>query len=435
MGGLAGILRPPMKVIKTYDADLNPIHQDAYSNRQVVFDTDLGEWVFKEDLKPPTTKPPKCGCGSGLRMRLDIYNRPIILCKQCVCRNGCNKARSCKGCRSCQECGCYCRLCEGCGKKHFTNPCPSCGKCKSICICRGMPKALPTELKDPSPVQCLLNTLPRAMGVELELSEFGGIMDRYNGNKTIPGITYKLVRDGSVKPSEMEMVIDPLAGDDFIKGMIQLSQECYSSEAKVNETCGLHVHVNARDFSYWHLKRLLHLWEKVEKDIYGFMIDKEREHSRPPTPWHFCRPTVPLIDTLKASGLNSIKKTVGLKALFMDVLYDLDKDKNEKNKGHSLLAKRNHKYEQARYYGLNLHAWFQRGTIEFRHKEGTFEVDELVCWPLMCGWIVHLATILGTKEISSITGLRDLAMNHMPKMVSQYVEAKYNGIKLVKGIG
>jgi hypothetical protein len=398
-----------------------------------------------EDLGPPRRKPPtpptkpaKCGCGSGREVLKHPYDRPSTLCIQCKARCGCWTKFRCKGCRYCVDCGCQCRRCTSCNTKHYIVACPSCGVCKKSCTCRQQPKALRLDPPTLKPTECLINTLPRAMGVELEIGELGTLADQ----PAIPGINYKFVRDGSVKPSEQEMVIDPLAGDAFVRGMVRLSSACYAAEARTNLTCGLHVHVNARDFSYWHLKRLLKLWSRIEGDVYGFMVDPDRRTAQQGGhDWHYCRPLMgPFLNKLMPK-LDRATRTAEIKDAIVESLYGYNTLQrigvgwtNALNEGTSqtILHKKKYKYESCRYFGLNLHAWMQRGTIEYRHKEGTFDVVELVCWPIMCGWITQLATKLSTKEIESLAGLRDLASNHMPKLVAQYVESRYTKTPLIK---
>lgn len=54
-------------------------------------------------------------------------------------------------------------------------------------------------------------------------------------------------------------------------------------------------------------------------------------------------------------------------------------------------SSREDKYHSVRYNALNLHSFFHRGTIEFRHKEGVSSGQEAINWALTCSYLVEAA--------------------------------------------
>ena len=69
---------------------------------------------------------------------------------------------------------------------------------------------------------------------------------------------------------------------------------------------------------------------------------------------------------------------------------------------------RAHKYEGARYHGLNIHSWMQRSTIEWRQSQGSLERERLIFWSLFCGWFVEICGRLRDSEAQRILSLEDL---------------------------
>jgi hypothetical protein len=282
------------------------------------------------------------------------------------------------------------------------------------------------------PIDSLVNTLTRPLGLEIELATWGAI-----GNRRPQHFRYTIDHDGSVRPSGQEMVLQPLAGDQFIKAIFEFSQMCFDDTGvTVNDTCGLHVHVAAQDLSYWDLRRLLVLYLGYEREIYSTLVDRLRADNAfcGLFPYDFRSDAVPVL--MKASTTNEIKSVLA-KELYGLALpdpnthkaspwIDIRKDKY----GRSVTARR----RECRYWGLNLHSWFHRGTVEFRMHEGTLAQQELLCWPLFCGWFIHTAIAIPDAQLkdwidmSTIRTKRpitELIKTYMPSFLYTWANGKY----------
>ena len=222
------------------------------------------------------------------------------------------RLRFCKDCRYCRDCGCHCRDCTVCGKRHgHVYDCPLCRHCKTQCSCRQRPgwynqiiaikeQALPTSAR-------VINSLQRPLAVEVELADWRGV-ERWIGEF----FNYQRVHDGSVRPSGNEMVSEPMAGDAVVLGLTELGCQLAHSGAIINNTCGFHVHVDATDFSYADLRRLLLLYKFFEDDIYEYLITPDRAVNR------FCKK----FDRTFATGIVQAchaKSTTALK----EIMYNL----------------------------------------------------------------------------------------------------------------
>lgn len=349
-------------------------------------------------------------------------------------------ATFCTECGWCGRCGCRCVKCSRCrkiyGPFHF---CGRCGKCHRECVCKRIESIRPELLR----IHCTthFNRLNRILGTELELAQWGGLQ---NDGTRLRNLNFMIDHDRSVS-SGLEMVSSPLSGDQFIAGMLELGKTLAEHGCTTDRTCGFHVHVDGRDLSYWEIRRLVKIYSRVEEDIYNYILSPERTRNRDWVQSYYARCAgmyAPFLNT-KVTNTNEIKVAL------IHTIYGENIPKGVTSKStwtelnnRGFTFKRSRKYGsegtnvttalRARYWGLNLHSWFYRGSIEFRMKEGSVNVQELVCWPLLCGWIVQLATLLPDSVVDNIRGLPDLfrlspttnKAPYLPEMLETYALAK-----------
>jgi len=260
----------------------------------------------------------------------------------------------------------------------------------------------------------LVNTLSRPIGIEVELSSWGSLQKEWKPKN----LTYNVMHDGSVT-SGNELVTCPLAGDKFLAAMIELGGALFRCNTDVDATCGLHVHVDGRDLSYWDIRRLLRMYLAVEDDIYTQLATRERSRNRFCGKFNATRREI-MPNLLAATTTSTIKK-----ALY-ELLYGTwDFRKISHIRCDKYGAGRDNAYARsARYLGLNLHSWLHRGTVEFRMHEGTVDVQDLVCWPLWCGWFVETATKLNDNQAAKVSSLMDFTKQYMPGFVATWAAAK-----------
>lgn len=348
-------------------------------------------------------------------------------------------AAQCEVCGKCIKCGnCECWRC-GCGRR-YTRVATAyaqhrCGRCRKCCECRNSPRytsdeTLRTQTLSTPGGPALLTRLPRTVGVELELATWGTMPT--TGNSRIPGVVYTTSHDWSVKPSELEMVLTPLRGDAIPRGMLELSRAVVTHRCVTNDTCALHVHVGGKDLSYWDLRRLLTVYATIEPELYSKFISP---HRRALPSIHYCQMmTVPHSDVgcercarydQQYRGQRRIpeslettldrmwlaRTTEDLKVCLLRMLYDIE---NPRNFPALVTTRKGGHYEFCRYFGLNLHSWMHRHTVEWRMKEATTDPWEMVFWPLWCGWMVHAVTRMSDKDARYEWTIRSLTERWMP---------------------
>jgi hypothetical protein len=223
------------------------------------------------------------------------------------------------------------------------------------------------------------------------------------------------VHDGSVHPSEQELVTDPSAGDLFLKLSLKICQMLFP-HSECNRTCGLHVHVSAVDYNAFDLRRLLTLYSLCENTFYSLVA-----------PWRqaekvwmhkYCR----RLDENDQFVIKALWKTNDKAVLKRAIIYWMYPNELVNSHGDysDFHATKSNKYQKCRYRGLNLHTWFERKTVEFRHHEGTLDPGKIIGWSLFCGWLVELAAILPDSVVQSTSDFGDL-LRRMPSGVSEYV--------------
>jgi len=356
----------------------------------------------------------------------------------------------CSVCLQCDACGCICTRCTKCNRRipasraHYCSNCAVCRKCDT---CRHMPHFVPPHrMKNVrTNVPMVINKLPRLLGIELELSDWGRLTN-YHFTK----LSYTQAHDWSVQPSGLEMVVSPLKGDAFIRGMIELATACEQYHATCNDSCAFHVHVDGSDLSYWEIRRLLRVYSRLEAEIYDHLILPHRRDT--PSVVHYCQmmtqqhrtcercsrfdnqypgarlPLEPLYKTLARMDLATC--TADIKACLFRMLYNLENiyspDGSAPGRYQELQTRKGGRYEWCRYVGLNLHAWQYRGTVEWRMKEGTTSLTEMVYYPLWCGWFVQAITAMSEGDSKNPRlNLLDFTKTYMPKEVYEWVREKY----------
>lgn len=143
-------------------------------------------------------------------------------------------------------------------------------------------------------------------------------------------------------------------------------QECVRqvrhAGAKVNRTCGIHVHVDAANHNRQSLKNLIGIMYSKEDILFNALkVNPERVEA-------YCKKVrEPMLQ--KARRLSSEETTD---------LTQLEQIWHEGN-----VSKTQH-YNWTRYYALNLHSVFYRGTVEWRCFNSTLHAGKVAAYVNLC---------------------------------------------------
>jgi len=222
-------------------------------------------------------------------------------------------------------------------------------------------------------------TFSRNFGVEIEAYNCSkqklaqeltavGINVRVEGyNHTDSTEHWKLVTDGSLTGNESFELVSPILHGE--EGLKDLEKVCWVLElcnVKVNESCGLHIHMDAADFTITTWKNLALGYKRLEKVIDAFMPTSRRNN-------RFCEGFEDITE-------HNIKNAV--------TICDLRRA-----------------FGNDRYHKVNLEAYARHRTVEFRQHGGTTNFVKMSSW---IHFLAKLITFAEQGEVQPRTTLQNI---------------------------
>lgn len=180
------------------------------------------------------------------------------------------------------------------------------------------------------------------------------------------GRVWKCVKDASLNDRNggCEVVTPILQYDDMedLQAIVRLLRE---AGAKADGSCGIHVHVDASKHTIDSLQRLMNFAIGRQDLFYEALAVSERRTER------FCRKMNK--NLFKAIQQDSERTTASLERLWYSPVND----------GYRYGISHDH-YNSTRYHGINLHAFFTKGTVEFRLFNGTTHAGRIKAYVQFC---------------------------------------------------
>lgn len=205
----------------------------------------------------------------------------------------------------------------------------------------------------------------------------GGRYDAYSIRDT-EGRQWKVVSDSSIQcESRRESgiagrsyaveVVSPICRYDDIPTIQEIVRKLRSTGAKVNASCGIHVHVDAAPHTVTTLRNIVNIMAAKEDLLYkALRVKVSREN--------YCQKA----DTRFLDEMNRKRPST------MEELERL---------WYGGPTGRYCHYDETRYHGLNLHSVFSKGTIEFRLFNSTLHAGEVKTYIQLCLAISHQALV------------------------------------------
>ncbi|MCW8826505.1 MAG: amidoligase family protein [Gammaproteobacteria bacterium] len=200
------------------------------------------------------------------------------------------------------------------------------------------------------------------VGIEVELEAFRGDLGEL--------VYWRMEHDGSLREGGVEFVLrQPLTGFDLEKAINELYDKVLQNcKYESNIRTSTHIHIDVRDISTEHLRRIVFFYAMFERFIYD-MVSPEREFS------FYCAP------------------------LFSSV-------QNRRRIAESLDS---HNFRRCpKYSGLNLKSINNYGSLEFRMHQGMTKETNLRTWIAL---LLKLKT--GTKAYE------DVPLDHILRLYSE----------------
>lgn len=190
----------------------------------------------------------------------------------------------------------------------------------------------------------------------------GGAYNAYEA-PTRDGRKFKIVRDASIRAENKNgvsldeayktEVVSPICKWSDIEDIQEIVRQLRHRGAIANDSCGIHVHVNAAPYDARALRNITNIMASKEDILFKALAVSQSRAER------WCKKVektfVEKINKVKPRSTTMIEK----------IWYDGD------------YSRANVHYDSSRYHALNLHAVWQKGTIEFRCFNGTTHAGKI----------------------------------------------------------
>lgn len=204
----------------------------------------------------------------------------------------------------------------------------------------------------------------------------GGTYQTYEA-KDSKGRVWKCMRDGSITPRRRRggaiveaddtyrcEVVTPILQYEDITGLQEVIRALVKKGAMANSSCGIHVHVDGANHTPESLCRLLNFATGRQDLFYEALQIGSRAD-------HWCHKINPaLFREMKKNGRASRNDAERIWYSVANDGYDGGVDSSH--------------YNSTRYHGINLHAFFTKGTVEFRLFNGTTHAGRIKAYVQFC---------------------------------------------------
>jgi hypothetical protein len=249
----------------------------------------------------------------------------------------------------------------------------------------------------------------RFVGIESEVITEYDSVDAYVDSAEIPK-HFEVVEDGSLNQNGVEFrTARPIIGEQVDNALMSLESTNANEWNEVDESCGVHIHMNAIDFGFKEIKSVLLIMSRIQDLIYE-SIPEDRRSTQYAKPITMSTKDIANIDNLPVL-LNSY---YGMENAYID----------------------DSKYNTARYIGTNIHARLYHGSIEFRYHEGSVKSKPIKDWILFLNRIMSKSKELSrdnslyskiiSNKAQSIDILRDVTgingVEYIEKRIDKYCQ-------------
>lgn len=233
----------------------------------------------------------------------------------------------------------------------------------------------------------------RTFGIELEvygtsreriIQEFQnqGVQITSEGYNHSTRNNWKIVSDSSILGENGCEIVSPvLRGQDGINQLKKVTIALNKAGAKVNTSCGFHVHFGESDFTLENFKMLAKNHINLENQFDTLVPDSRRGNNN-----SFCK---------------SITHSAGSKAATFQKI----NQSNTINKIVNCFG--------GRYLKLNFQSYLRQGTVEVRHHSGTTTFSKIKNWVLICARLIE-----ASKQNKSVNNLNEILNESLQEYIA-----------------
>jgi hypothetical protein len=237
-----------------------------------------------------------------------------------------------------------------------------------------------------------------------------------------------LVHDGSVNGAYyegFEIVTPPLpfGSSELTTAVTRITAACQAHGIEVNNTCGFHVHFDARDIvgnpvAITHLLRTIYAVE----DILFSM--------NPPSRWNnrYCHPL------WKHYAFEDFDTPMSVEN-FEQYWYQIGDHRLTLLTKQTIANMKGNKYGHAKYSGINFHSLLHRQTIEFRYHAGTLNAEKILQWTTcLFQLLTYALTSYHDPDVRALYKMESsekkldamIALFQLPKETGAYIHERVN---------
>jgi hypothetical protein len=170
---------------------------------------------------------------------------------------------------------------------------------------------------------------------------------------------WKIVRDGSIRgENSFELVSPPLKGEDGINQIKRVCEVLVQLNAKVNKSCGFHVHFDAENLT-------LQTWKNLTWNYY--MLEEEIDKMMPPS---------------RRGNSNNYCQSLRTRVENQNLQREIDECQ-------TLMDLSRKMTDRSRYFKLNYESYWRHKTVEFRQHSGTVEFEKISNWIKILNRIIN----------------------------------------------
>lgn len=195
---------------------------------------------------------------------------------------------------------------------------------------------------------------------------------------------YKLGHDGSINGLNSCEVVSPILKN--LKSLKVVCDTINEHGARVNRSCGLHIHLGADQLTLDQWVRVIKNYARIEPIIDTFMAESRRYNNN-----HYCKSIIACADRFENGSVNEFRD--------IEAAFSFD-----------------------RYHKVNVMSYRRHKTIEFRQHHGTTDFNKIKMW-------AEFVTALVNYSIDNLSLIEATTIDSLPfltKAQKQYFNDRKN---------
>ena len=196
------------------------------------------------------------------------------------------------------------------------------------------------------------------------------IRTRFWGVKTPDNRVWNVTGDSSIEPlnGKSAEIVSPICTISDLETVMQVVRALKAAGAETHQSCGIHIHVGVPGITGRELGNLAKIVDRQEEYIFkalGVLGSRKNRFAKPVE--------MSLINSVSSAQPQTLREFKKIWYGFNPSCCDAQVDDYQPNH-----------YHDSRYHGLNLHAVFDKGTVEYRYFNGSLNPQKIKAYIQFC---------------------------------------------------